>query len=118
MPRGQRVEPGVQIDAADTHGRTARHAGLQKAVAHVGPDDLAGMPVRASTSGTPSRGRSSVDADGFLKSVMVMAMRRGNGGAPSSSMAEYLGRRQGVLRVRAEAFRCHDRVGGVMEAWY
>lgn len=44
MPGGQRVEPGVQVGAADAHGRAARHARLQQAVAYLGADDLGRHP--------------------------------------------------------------------------
>lgn len=44
VPGGQQVQPFIQVGAADAHGRAARHARLQQAVAYLGADDLGRHP--------------------------------------------------------------------------
>ncbi len=56
VPGGQRVEPGVQVGAADAHGRAARHARLQQAVAYLGADDLGRHPGKGLGLGHAQQG--------------------------------------------------------------
>ena len=70
MPGGQRVEPGVQVGAADAHGRAACHARLQQAVAYLGADDLGRHPGKGLGLGHAQQGAVGDGDVGLLLGVV------------------------------------------------